>query len=123
VNVRRLFIFVEESIEGTQWIVFEPNDEPLWALVRQTVWNVLNTLWRPRVIAHLPADRRRLALRPVQMADLLGLAFRQYVALEAGEVEIDNDLCERIVDVCGWPRGHVATADSPTLAMGECDPM
>ena len=30
VNVRRLFIFVEESIEeATQWVVFEPNDEPL----------------------------------------------------------------------------------------------
>ena len=35
INVRRLFIFVEESIdEGTQWVVFEPNDEPLWARVR-----------------------------------------------------------------------------------------
>ena len=34
INVRRLFIFIEESIdEGTQWVVFEPNDEPLWARV------------------------------------------------------------------------------------------
>jgi phage tail sheath protein FI len=47
VNVRRLFIFVEESLdEGTQWVVFEPNDEPLWALVRQTIANFLNSLWR-----------------------------------------------------------------------------
>ena len=31
VNVRRLFIFVEESIdEGVQWVVFEPNSEPTW---------------------------------------------------------------------------------------------
>jgi len=35
VNVRRLFLFVEESIdEGTQWAVFEPNDDALWASVR-----------------------------------------------------------------------------------------
>jgi uncharacterized protein len=47
VNVRRLFIFVEESIdEGTHWVVFEPNDEPLWARVRQSVTNFLTTVWR-----------------------------------------------------------------------------
>ena len=47
VNVRRLFIFVEESIdEGTQWVVFEPNDEPLWARVRQSITNFLTTVWR-----------------------------------------------------------------------------
>lgn len=42
INVRRLFLFVEESIdEGTQWVVFEPNDEPLWARVRRSVTNFL----------------------------------------------------------------------------------
>ena len=47
VNVRRLFLFVEESIdEGTQWVVFEPNDETTWARVRQTVRNFLLTVWR-----------------------------------------------------------------------------
>jgi phage tail sheath protein FI len=47
VNVRRLFLFVEESIdEGTQWVVFEPNDEPLWARVRQSVASFLTTVWR-----------------------------------------------------------------------------
>ncbi len=47
INVRRLFIFVEESIdEGTQWVVFEPNDEPLWARVRATISNFLLTVWR-----------------------------------------------------------------------------
>ena len=36
INVRRLFIFVEESIEeGTQWVVFEPNDEPTWVRVKK----------------------------------------------------------------------------------------
>lgn len=47
INVRRLFLFVEESIdEGTQWVVFEPNYEPTWARVRQVVSNFLITVWR-----------------------------------------------------------------------------
>ena len=38
VNVRRLFIFLEASIfRGTQWVVFEPNDQALWAKVRRDV--------------------------------------------------------------------------------------
>jgi phage tail sheath protein FI len=46
VNVRRLFIFVEESIgKATQWVVFEPNDEPLWARVRRSVSDFLTRLW------------------------------------------------------------------------------
>lgn len=47
INVRRLFIFIEESIDqGTQWVVFEPNDEPLWAQVRRTISNFLIGVWR-----------------------------------------------------------------------------
>jgi len=47
VNVRRLVIFLEESIEeATQWVVFEPNDEPTWARVRRSVSNFLTGLWR-----------------------------------------------------------------------------
>jgi phage tail sheath protein FI/enoyl-CoA hydratase/carnithine racemase len=47
VNVRRYFIYVEHSIhDGLQWVVFEPNGEPLWAAVRQTVTNFLLNNWR-----------------------------------------------------------------------------
>ncbi|GCE44113.1 Phage tail sheath protein FI [Rhodococcus wratislaviensis] len=47
VNVRRLFIFLEESVEeGTQWVVFEPNDEPTWARVRRSISNFLTSVWR-----------------------------------------------------------------------------
>jgi phage tail sheath protein FI len=57
INVRRLFLFLEESIdEGTQWVVFEPNDESLWALVRQTVSNFLTTVWRSGALAGATAD-------------------------------------------------------------------
>lgn len=46
VNVRRLFLFLRESIEqGTQWVVFEPNNEELWARVRQTIKNFLTDVW------------------------------------------------------------------------------
>lgn len=47
VNVRRLFIFIEQSIErGTKWVVFEPNHEPTWARVRMSVTNFLTNVWR-----------------------------------------------------------------------------
>lgn len=47
VNVRRLFIFLEESIKnGTSWVVFEPNDEQLWARVQRTIDSFLTRVWR-----------------------------------------------------------------------------
>jgi uncharacterized protein len=47
INVRRLFNFIEKSIEiGTQWIVFEPNTEDLWARVRRDVGAFLTGAWR-----------------------------------------------------------------------------
>ena len=46
VNVRRLFLYLRSSIdEGTQWVVFENNDEELWARVRQTISNFLTGVW------------------------------------------------------------------------------
>jgi uncharacterized protein len=47
ISVRRLMSFISKSIEnGTQWAVFEPNDEDLWARVTRTVSNFLERLWR-----------------------------------------------------------------------------
>ena len=47
INVRRLFIFLEESLdEGTQPYVFEPNDERLWARIRDSVTIFLTRIWR-----------------------------------------------------------------------------
>lgn len=47
VNVRRLFLFLEQSIErGMQFAVFEPNNETLWATVKQSIGNFLNGVWR-----------------------------------------------------------------------------
>lgn len=47
ISVRRLISYIEKSIElGTQWVVFEPNDEDLWARVKRTVSNFLERIWR-----------------------------------------------------------------------------
>lgn len=47
VNVRRLFIFIEESIKAnTSWAVFEPNDTALWVRVQRTISVFLTNLWR-----------------------------------------------------------------------------
>lgn len=47
INVRRLFNFLETSIQGgTNWVVFEPNDAALWARVRRTVNAFLLGMWR-----------------------------------------------------------------------------
>jgi len=47
VPVRRLALYLEESLyRGTQWVVFEPNDEPLWAQIRLNIGAFMNTLFR-----------------------------------------------------------------------------
>jgi phage tail sheath protein FI len=47
ISVRRLFIFLEASIfRGTQWVVFEPNNDRLWGRVKQTITEFLRTQWR-----------------------------------------------------------------------------
>ncbi|GAB6095345.1 hypothetical protein JCM14469_15970 [Desulfatiferula olefinivorans] len=47
INVRRLFLYLRESIdEGTQWVVFEPNDMALWAKIRRNITAFLTNVWR-----------------------------------------------------------------------------
>jgi len=47
VNVRRLFIYIEHSIEkATQWAVFEPNNERLWANIKSSIEDFMYVLWR-----------------------------------------------------------------------------
>lgn len=46
INVRRLFNFVEKSVEnGTQWVVFEPNDQALWSKIRRDIGAFLKRVW------------------------------------------------------------------------------
>ena len=47
VPIRRLALFIEESLyRGTQWVVFEPNDEPLWSQIRLNVGAFMHDLFR-----------------------------------------------------------------------------
>lgn len=57
INVRRLFIYLEESIKSnTGWAVFEPNDENLWSRVSGTIRVFLTTLWRSGALVGSSAD-------------------------------------------------------------------
>ncbi len=57
VNVRRLFIFIEESIKtSTNWVVFEPNDQILWLRVRRTIEIFLGDVWRTGALAGSTED-------------------------------------------------------------------
>ena len=52
INVRRLFIYVEESIRAnTNWVVFEPNDATLWQRVSMTISSFLDSMWRNGMLA------------------------------------------------------------------------
>lgn len=47
INVRRLFCNVEESVlQGTNWIVFEPNDQLLWRQIKRDITSFLTVVWR-----------------------------------------------------------------------------
>ena len=47
IPIVRLALFIEESLfRGTKWVVFEPNDEPLWSQIRLNVGVFMNGLFR-----------------------------------------------------------------------------
>ncbi len=47
IPVRRLALYIEESLyRGTKWVVFEPNDEPLWAQIRLNIGAFMHNLFR-----------------------------------------------------------------------------
>ena len=47
VNIRRLFMFLDESItQGIRWAAFEPNNQPLWKKVERTITGFLTQVWR-----------------------------------------------------------------------------
>jgi phage tail sheath protein FI len=58
INVRRLFNYVEKSIQdGLQWVVFEPNDVSLWARVRRDVNAFLTGVWREGALFGATTDQ------------------------------------------------------------------
>jgi uncharacterized protein len=82
VNVRRLLIFLEKSIDqGTQWAVFEPNAPILWAAVRATVENFLFNLWKsgafqgstPQEAFFVRCDRNTMTQSDIDFGRLVAL--------------------------------------------------
>jgi uncharacterized protein len=76
INVRRLFIMVEASMEiGLSWVVFEPNDSTLWAKVRRDVTSFLRVIWRsgalfgntPEAAFYVKCDEE---INPLEIRDL-----------------------------------------------------
>ena len=70
VNVRRLFIFVEQSIKNaTNWVVFEPNNSSLWARVQMTVSSFLDNLFRAGMFSgETPAEAYYVDIGPSTMS-------------------------------------------------------
>ena len=67
-NVRRLFNYISESImQGTQWAVFEPNDQRLWTQLRVSASNFLTRTWRDGAL--FGATPERGVLRQVRRRD------------------------------------------------------
>jgi phage tail sheath protein FI len=83
VNVRRLFIFLEQSIDtGTQWVVFEPNGEPTWMRVRTAIGEFLYGLWRdgvllgqtPQAAYFVKCDASTMTQHDIDSGRLVGMA-------------------------------------------------
>ena len=104
VSVRRYFNYLESSIEcGTQWAVFEPNGERLWANVRQAVSDFLYSEWRkgalqgatPREAYFVRCDRSTMTQNDLdngRLVCLIGVAFlkpAEFVIFRVGQKTAD----------------------------------
>ncbi len=109
INVRRLFNFVAESImEGTQWSVFEPNDERLWMRLRIAASNFLERVWRDGALFGVSPDQAfyvkcdsetnppevidagqvicEIGIAPVKPAEFIVFRLSQFSAAGTGEI-------------------------------------
>lgn len=82
VNVRRLFIHIERSLDrGTQWAVFEPNEPATWARVKGVIEDFLTTLWQqgmllgqtPDEAFFVHCDRRSMTQNDIDHGRLIAL--------------------------------------------------
>ena len=105
--VRRTALFIEESLfRGTQWVVFEPNDEALWSQIRLNVGTFMNNLFRqgafqgttPREAYFVKCDREtttqadvdlgvvniHVGFAPLKPAEFVVIRLQQLSGLSAG---------------------------------------
>jgi len=109
-NVRRLFNYISESImEGTQWAVFEPNDERLWMQLNISASNFLSRTWREGALFGATPDQAfyvkcdaetnppevveagqvivEIGIAPVKPAEFIVFRISQYTAEAGAEAE------------------------------------
>lgn len=105
ISVRRYFAYLEHSIDkGTQWAVFENNNEALWRKVRETVANFLNNEWRdgallgttPEEAFFVRCDRSTMTQQDLDLGRLIcliGVAVvkpAEYVIFRIGQFTADK---------------------------------
>lgn len=106
VNIRRYFAYLEQSIDkGTQWVVFEPNGEPLWQNVRRTIEDFLLKEWRrgalmgdkPENAFFVKCDRSTMTQNDLdngRLVCLIGVAPvrpAEFVIFRIGQWTVDHD--------------------------------
>ncbi len=103
--VRRTALFIEESLyRGTQWVVFEPNDEPLWAQIRLNVGAFMHNLFRqgafqgrtPREAYFVKCDSETTTQNDINLG-IVNIA-RRLRAAQAGRVRGHQDPADRRPD-------------------------
>ena len=106
VNIRRYFAYLEHSIDkDTQWVVFEPNGEPLWENVRRTIEDFLLKEWqrgalmgdKPEKAFFVKCDRSTMTLNDLvngRLVCLIGVAPvrpAEFVIFRIGQWTADHD--------------------------------
>jgi phage tail sheath protein FI len=137
--VRRTALFLEESLyRGTQWVVFEPNDEPLWAQIRWNMSVFMNTLFHQGAFAgtkppdayFVKCDRETttqddinrgilnivVGFAPLKPAEFVVIRLQQMAGQAEGE-HVDRDEIEALVERIE----PVATWDDLVTAAGHAD--
>lgn len=104
-SVRRYFVYLERSIEmGTQWAVFEPNGERLWANIRNTIEDFLTDEWKadhmvgttPEEAFFVRCDRTTMSQNDLdngRLICLIGVAFlkpAEFVIFRIGQKTLDS---------------------------------
>jgi len=105
VNVRRLLLFIEESIqEGTQFAVFEPNNEGLWATLNRDVTGFLTRVWQDGALfGSIPDEAFRVRIdRELNPPDTVALG-QLYIEVKVAPTTPAEFIIFRIISQPGRP--------------------
>ena len=135
IPVRRMALFLEESLyRGTQWVVFEPNDEPLWAQIRLNIGAFMQGLFRqgafqgktPREAYFVKCDRETTTQADINLGIvniLVGFAPlkpAEFVVIKIQQIagDIADLSAERTVPWLSFPSIRSASTRTRTSSSG-----